>query len=80
MSSRRDVDRRGDRERDPDAPRKQPNNPRASAEAAPTPRPGPVLNEYFVEGQGINRQVLQSEICRFLGPEATSRPAEYEVR
>lgn len=37
------------------------------------------LNEYFIKGTGIQREVLQKEICRFLGPEATSRPGKYKV-
>ena len=39
---------------------------------------GPSLNEFFISSEGINREVLQKEICRFLGPEATSRPFLYE--
>ncbi|MCJ1393369.1 hypothetical protein MMC18_006242 [Xylographa bjoerkii] len=35
------------------------------------------LNEYFVDGQGISRAVLQMDICKYLGPEATSRPGNY---
>ena len=47
------------------------------------PRDGRVprdLNEYFVDGEGISRAVLQMEICKYLGPEATSRPGTYNVR
>ena len=44
-----------------------------------TVRSEPPLGEYFLSGEGIDRQVLQSSICRFLGPEATSRPYEHEV-
>jgi len=44
-----------------------------------TRRGGSKLNEFFVDGQGINREVLQREICRFLGPEAHSRPSTYNV-
>ncbi|MCJ1416439.1 hypothetical protein MMC32_002775 [Xylographa parallela] len=35
------------------------------------------LNEYFIDGQGISRAVLQMDICKYLGPEATSRPGTY---
>ena len=38
------------------------------------------LNEYFVDGEGIHREVMQTEICKYLGAEATSRPTEYNVR
>ena len=37
------------------------------------------LNEFFVDGKGIHREVLQKEICRFLGPEAYSKPHTYQV-
>ena len=48
---------------------------REPARAAPSR-----LNEYFIEGDGISREVLQIDICKHLGPEATSRPATYNVR
>lgn len=38
------------------------------------------LNEFFVSGEGIHRDVMQREICKYLGPEAYSRPATYNVR
>ena len=41
---------------------------------------GPELNEFFVDGKGIHREVLQREICKYLGPEAFSRPSTYNVR
>lgn len=40
----------------------------------------PELNEFFVDGKGIHREVLQREICKYLGPEAFSRPSTYNVR
>ncbi|KAL8827400.1 MAG: hypothetical protein Q9170_007030 [Blastenia crenularia] len=40
----------------------------------------PSLNEYFVDGDGINRGVMEREICRFIGPDALSRPGTYTVR
>ena len=37
--------------------------------------------EYFLSGEGINREVLQMELTSFLGHDATSRPArDTEVR
>ena len=48
-------------------------------------RPNPLwqrqddLNEFFVSGEGIHREVLQQEICGFLGPEAYFRPSTYNV-
>ena len=37
------------------------------------------LNEFFMSGEGIHREVLQQEICGFLGPEAYFRPSTYNV-
>jgi hypothetical protein len=37
------------------------------------------LNEYFVSGEGIHREVMQREICKYLGPEAYSRPGNHNV-
>ena len=41
-------------------------------------RPQP--NEYFTDGEGIEREVIQSNIPLYLGSEATVRPTEYNVR
>ena len=38
------------------------------------------LDEFFISGEGIKREVLQEEICRFLGPEASTRPSAHMVR
>jgi hypothetical protein len=38
------------------------------------------LNEFFVNGEGIHREVMQREICKYLGPEAYSRPGTHNVR
>ena len=70
--SRREADRR-EREREADYPRKQP-----ARETVP-PKPRIQLDEFWLDGQDIDRQVLQSSICRFLGSEATCRPYEYNV-
>ncbi|MCJ1248733.1 hypothetical protein MMC30_005952 [Trapelia coarctata] len=73
MSSHRDRRREDDRDTYPRKgayPNKEP--PRETAKAVP-----PRLNEYFIEGEGISREVLQIDICKHLGPEATSRPATY---
>ncbi|KAK0513288.1 hypothetical protein JMJ35_004274 [Cladonia borealis] len=35
------------------------------------------LNEFFVDGARIHREVMQREICKFLGPEAYSKPHSY---
>jgi hypothetical protein len=38
------------------------------------------LQEFFIPGDGIHREVLEKEICRYLGLEANSRPSNYNVR
>ena len=45
-----------------------------------SPRPSrSKLNEFFICGDFIHREVLQREICKYLGPEASSRPSLYNV-
>ncbi len=61
----RDRPARGDRER------REPIRDR--------PREPTGLNEFFVDGEGIHRDVMQREICKYLGPEAYSRPGTYNV-
>ena len=88
MATRRGEDRdRGDHRRNPD--REDARAPRDGVRAARDDRrpPGdeprgariPGLGEYFLSGDGIDRQVLQVELCKFLGSEATARPGDYNV-
>jgi len=42
---------------------------------AATPR----TNEYFVPKDGIDREVITADICRYLGNDALVRPGKYEV-
>lgn len=78
--SRRDRDPRDDRDR-------RRGDRGGREDPAPVPRGGPrqpkqrqdALNEFFVSGEGIHREVLQREICKYLGPEAYSRPSTYNV-
>lgn len=73
----RDSDR--DRRRgDKDPPRERDREPREPSGASGGRRSN--LNEFFLSGEGINREVLQKEICKYLGPEAYSRPMKYNVR
>lgn len=55
----------------------------APAPQRESPRPSKprqdALNEFFVSGEVINREVLQREICRLFGPEAYSRPSTLNV-
>lgn len=83
MASRRGERRYEDDDRGDRRPRKELERrtvrddppPRESKKAKGTSD----LNNYFIKGEGIHREVLQKEICRFLGPEATSKPEEYKV-
>lgn len=36
-------------------------------------------NEYFVPRDGIDREVISADICRYLGNDALVRPGVYEV-
>ena len=35
------------------------------------------LNDYFLPGKDINREVIQADICRYLGGDATVRPSTH---
>lgn len=37
-------------------------------------------NEYFIPGDGISREVIQADICRYLGNDALVRPGTHNVR
>lgn len=37
-------------------------------------------NEYFISGDGISREVIQADICRYLGNDALVRPGNHNVR
>lgn len=37
------------------------------------------FNEYFVPKDGIDREVITADICRYLGNDALVRPGNYEV-
>lgn len=37
-------------------------------------------NEYFVPRDGIDREVITADICRYLGNDALVRPGTYQVR
>ena len=72
-------DRVRERERERAMERDETRARRETARDPPRERRVP-LNEYFVDGEGIHREVMQTEICKYLGAEATSRPTEYNVR
>jgi len=78
----RDRDRggdrdRGDRRREPRE--RDPGREPIREREPPRPSRGSDLNEFFVDGTGIHREVMQREICKYLGPEAYSRPGAYNV-
>lgn len=45
-----------------------------------TPASSTRMNEYFVPRDGIDREVISADICRYLGNDALVRPGHYEVR
>ena len=78
----RERDRGGDRDRDRGDRRRERerDSGRDSAREREPPRASRSdLNEFFVDGTGIHREVMQREICKYLGPEAYSRPGAYNV-
>lgn len=36
-----------------------------------------IMNEYFLNGEGIDADVLQNERCKYLGPAVSARPATF---
>jgi uncharacterized Zn-finger protein len=46
-------------------------NVRHAEEISPRPLP---TNDYFLPGEGIDREVITADICRYLGPDALVRP------
>ena len=54
---------------------RQPRNQGPSVGSATTRQ-----NEYFVPRDGIDREVISADICRYLGNDALVRPGHYEVR
>ncbi|KAF4455313.1 hypothetical protein F53441_2327 [Fusarium austroafricanum] len=55
------------------------NMSRASRNAPPTGAgTGGRQNEYFVPRDGIDREVISADICRYLGNDALVRPGHYE--
>ena len=71
--------------RDPRDPRdaRDPRDPRDTREASRYDSTQgdivPRRAEYFVPGEGISREVIQADICRYLGPDALIRPMDYNV-
>ncbi|KAK2756568.1 hypothetical protein FQN54_005461 [Arachnomyces sp. PD_36] len=40
----------------------------------------PRQNDYFLDGEGISREVIQADICRYLGNDALVRPTTHQGR
>ncbi len=36
-------------------------------------------NQYFVPGEGITREVITADICKYLDNDATVKPGSYQV-
>ncbi|KAI4182238.1 MAG: hypothetical protein L6R41_006099 [Letrouitia leprolyta] len=74
----RGVGREREREREVDDYRRREREPprEREREYVPSSRGAP-LNEFFVDGEGIHREVMQREICKYLGQDALSRPGTY---
>lgn len=51
---------------------------RSSRNPPPTGAPATRQNEYFVPRDGIDREVISADICRYLGNDALVRPGNYE--
>lgn len=84
MSSRsdRDRDRRREQERPEERRRPEERDGRRADREPPVPKPAPrgsSLNEFFINGEGIHREVMQREICKYLGSDAFSKPGTYNV-
>ena len=56
------------------------NMSRASRNPPPASAGTGRQNEYFVPRDGIDREVISADICRYLGNDALVRPGHYEVR
>ncbi|KAG5752617.1 hypothetical protein H9Q70_004755 [Fusarium xylarioides] len=54
------------------------NMSRSARNAAPTTSGTGRQNEYFVPRDGIDREVISADICRYLGNDALVRPGHYE--
>ena len=37
-------------------------------------------NQYFVPGEGIRREVITADICKYLDNDATVKPGTYQVK
>ncbi|KAK2807616.1 hypothetical protein FQN51_000053 [Onygenales sp. PD_10] len=46
----------------------------------PSRRPAERQNDYFIDGTGISREVIQADICRYLGPGALVKPGVVQGR
>jgi len=77
MSNRHEVDAQRKRQRDSSERdgKMQPPPSRAPA----VPQGANRTHEYFVPKDGIDREVITADICRYLGNDALVRPGNYEV-
>lgn len=61
------------------APRDRRAGKESRTQNAPAEAGSVRLNKYFVPRDGIEREVITSDICRYLGNDALVRPGNYEV-
>lgn len=78
--SGRERERERERPREPIREREREFSIRERERDFPTSTRGAPLNEFFVDGEGIHREVMQRELCKYLGPDALSKPGTYNVR
>lgn len=55
-------------------------NQRGQSSAGNTVQQSNRQNEYFVPRDGIDREVITADICRYLGNDALVRPGNYDDR
>ncbi|KAI4258783.1 MAG: hypothetical protein LQ352_001092 [Teloschistes flavicans] len=75
--SGRERERERERPREPIREREREFSIRERERDFPTSTRGAPLNEFFVDGEGIHREVMQRELCKYLGPDALSKPGTY---
>ncbi|KAG5797976.1 hypothetical protein H9Q69_002981 [Fusarium xylarioides] len=76
-------DERGDDTKQPEEPPTSHSMPRTDEKSAMQPNDLPNSrtdrqNEYFLPREGIDREVIAADICRYLGNDALVRPGHYE--
>lgn len=71
--------RESERDRERDRERSEKHRERENEGRRQMPPPTGRSHEYFVPKDGIDREVITADICRYLGNDALVRPGTYEV-